>query len=664
MKRNSMGLLLALLWLPFVAIGQNKADKMTWWKEAKYGMFIHWGLYSVPAGVHNGVQADWYSEWIQSTLKIPVTDYAQYAARFNPQQFDAEAWVKLAKAAGMKYMVFTAKHHEGFAMFDSKASDFDIMDASPYGKDIVAALAKACKKHGMPFGLYYSQAQDWHHRGGSAMNGQWDDAQKGDMDKYLDEVAVPQVKEILSNYGDIKILWWDTPTGMNPDRAAKFLPELAKHPNLIYNDRLGGNVHGDLETPEQYIPATGIPGKNWEACMTMNESWGYKSSDNKWKNAGVIVRNLVDIASKGGNYLLNVGPTAQGIIPQPSVEILTQVGQWMDTNGEAIYGTSASPYRRLDWNGRCTQKMVGKKHMLYLHVYDMPSDGVLKLQGMGTKVKKAYALNNKKHPLPVEINRTNVNISLERVKADDFVTVIALEMDASPVVYNAPDIEAETLLFIRQAKVILKNHVPNGVIHYTTDGSVPSMLSPVGDGEIVIKDNDSFVLKALVFVDGMPVSGLTEKSFSKAVPQKSLAVTDVNEGLKFKYFEGEWNLLPKFEELEVVNSGVAKGLDLNVSSVKKNYGLVFDGYLNVPESGVYLFSLASDDGSVLTIAGNTLMNDGLHGMGEKKIEMVLEKGFHPFELKFFQKDRNQGLRLKWSTGGAKYVEVPMGNYFH
>jgi alpha-L-fucosidase len=270
--------------------------------------------------------------------KIPVARYAEYTKEFNPVKFDAAAWVRIAKAAGMKYIVITSKHHDGFAMFHSATSPYNIYDATPFKRDPLAELAAACKQEGIRLGFYYSQAQDWHHPGGAASGGHWDPAQDGDMTEYIKNIAVPQVKEILTKYGDDvpAVLWWDTPHNMTPERAAMLADLLALKPGIITNNRLGGGYKGDTETPEQHIPATGYPGRDWETCMTMNDTWGFKSYDNNWKPTQTLIRNLCDIASKGGNYLLNVGPTSEGEIPAPSVERLAEVGKWMQVNGAAI----------------------------------------------------------------------------------------------------------------------------------------------------------------------------------------------------------------------------------------------------------------------------------------------------------------------------------------
>src|SRR3954466_14751347 len=303
--------------LPAVPSTETLADhdaRMKWWREARFGMFIHWGIYSVPAGVHKGKEmGPRIGEWIQQEMKIPVAEYAEYAQQFNPVKFDGDAWVRLAKEAGMKYIVITSKHHDGFAMFKSAASPFNIVDATPYHRDPLKELAAACQREGIKLGFYYSQAQDWHHAGGAARRGRWDPAQEGDMTEYIKNIAVPQVREILTKYGPIAVLWWDTPDNppfmMTRERADLLAPLLKLQPGIITNNRLGGGYMGDTETPENRVPATGYP-RDWELCMTMNDTWGFKSYDTNWKSGEQLIRQLVDTASKGGNLLLNVGPTS------------------------------------------------------------------------------------------------------------------------------------------------------------------------------------------------------------------------------------------------------------------------------------------------------------------------------------------------------------------
>ena len=415
--------------------------RMEWFRAARFGMFIHWGVYSVPAGTYDGKQVKGIGEWIMCNGKIPMAEYQKFAKEYNPTNYDPDAWVKLAKEAGMKYMVITAKHHDGFANFETKASPWNIVQATPYGKDVLKPLAAACRKYGMKLGFYYSQAQDWNN-GGSECAGVWDPAQKQNMDEYIDKVAVPQMKELLSNYGEFPcVLWWDTSCDMNKERADKLIEVLKLKPGIIHNNRLGGGYKGDTETPEQYVPATGFPGRDWETCMTMNDTWGFKSYDNNWKSTETILRNLVDIASKGGNYLLNVGPNSLGEIPAPSIERLKAVGAWMKVNSDAIYGTTASPFKRLPW-GRCTKKISGDETTLYLHVFNWPADGKLVVPGLKNEVVKASVMEKNWYGghknLATSSDANGVTISVPSPAPDKISSTVVLQIKGVPEVVATP----------------------------------------------------------------------------------------------------------------------------------------------------------------------------------------------------------------------------------
>src|SRR2546425_1841376 len=399
----------SLLNSPSLETKAERDQRMKWWREARFGMFIHWGLYAVPAGEYKGQRSTRIGEWIMEWANIPRADYEKFAAQFNPVKFDAKEWVRIAKAAGMKYIVITSKHHDGFAMYNSKVSTYDIVDSTPYKKDPIKALAAETKKQGLKFCFYYS-ILDWHYpavyvdaagkdpTAGNRVT-KLHPGGKEEYVKYMKE----QLRELITTY-DPAVLWFDGEwvdwwTEADGKELYKFVRDLKS--DIIINNRVGKGrkgmeglskqdqqYAGDFGTPEQQIPPTGLPGIDWESCMTMNDTWGFKFYDDNWKSAEVIVRNLIDIASKGGNYLLNVGPTAEGVIPQPSVQRLADVGTWMKANGEAIYGATASPFAKQIAFGRATSK-PGR---IYLHVFDWPADGVLQVPSTGKLVTKAYLL--------------------------------------------------------------------------------------------------------------------------------------------------------------------------------------------------------------------------------------------------------------------------------
>lgn len=426
-------------------------QKMEWWREARFGMFVHWGLYAQPAGEWKGERIPGISEWIMARAKIPVNEYEKLAETFNPLKYNADEWVKLAKFAGMKYIVITSKHHDGFAMFDSDASDYNIVDATPFDRDPLKELAEACKKYGIRLGFYYSQAQDWHEPGGTYWNiedGQphWDpDLKREPLMNYINGKAVPQVKEILENYGGLDILWWDTPRRMT-EEAAQALQDVADdYPDLITNNRLYRPWPGDFSTPEQHIPPTGLD-YDWEVCMTMNTSWGYKWYDENWKSSEELIKMLVDIASKGGNFLLNVGPTAEGEFPEASVERLKEIGSWMQLNGESIYGTSASPFFKLPW-GRCTVKKVKGGTNLYLHVFDWPKTGQLTVPGFNGRVNDVYLLANPKQHFAWKFDDDNLNIHAPSVIFDEINTVVVVKLKGKyEVTSNKPNLREGSIL--------------------------------------------------------------------------------------------------------------------------------------------------------------------------------------------------------------------------
>lgn len=430
--------------------------RMAWWREARFGLFIHWGLYAIPAGEWGGKTN--YGEWIRNNAQIPIETYDKFVGQFNPVKFKAADWVKLAKDAGMKYIVITSKHHDGFAIFDSKISDFDVM-ATPFKRDILKELAEACRREGIKLCFYHS-IMDWHHPDYLPRR-PWEvkdrPAAGADYDRYVRYMKA-QLKELLTNYGDLGVLWFDgewesTWTEARGRDLYDYVRSL--QPGIIINNRVGAsrsgmegfsdnqNSAGDFGTPEQTIPATGIPGADWETCLTMNDNWGYNKNDQAWKSTRDLIQKLADIASKGGNFLLNVGPTSEGLFPGPSIDRLAAIGRWMKANGEAIHGTQASPFKSLAW-GRATQKAAGGGTRLYLHIFDWPKDGMLAVPGLLSDPRRAFLLADAGKAALAWARAEDaviVKVPAAASNADD--SVVVLELDGRPDVSDPPALNSD-----------------------------------------------------------------------------------------------------------------------------------------------------------------------------------------------------------------------------
>lgn len=406
-------------------------ERMEWWEDARFGMFIHWGIYSVPAGFYKGEAQTNSAEWIMNKGEIPIAEYEKFANEFNPEKFDAKEFVGLAKQAGMKYMVITAKHHDGFSMFDSKATDYNIVDATPFKRDVLKELAEECQKQGLKFGFYYSQAQDWHHPGG--LGNTWDkDLKRVSSDEYVYEKALPEVKQLLTEYGPIAIFWWDTPREMTKS-VVDSLHHIttALQPKIITNDRLGDDYPGDHKTFERNGPRYQPEAKYWELCQPVSGSWGYRSDDNNFKSVSTLIHNLINQSSKGGNYLLNVSPTSEGVLKADAVERMKAIGKWMGKNSEAIYGTQASPASTEPKWGRITMKTVDNKGLLYLHVYDWKDGASLPIRLMN-EVEECYLLTDKNRTFKTETLEDGIQVKLTGQAPDSTASVIVLKLKEMP----------------------------------------------------------------------------------------------------------------------------------------------------------------------------------------------------------------------------------------
>jgi len=642
--------------------------RMQWWREARFGMFIHWGLYSVPAGEWKGEKD--HAEWIRTTAQIPLEVYDGFRAQFNPVKFNAGEWVSMAKDAGMKYIVITSKHHDGFCLFNSTYTDFDIM-STPYQRDILKELSEACKKEGIKMCWYHS-IMDWHHPDYLPRR-DWEinrSVEGADFDRYVDYMK-SQLGELLSNYGEIGVLWFDGEWENTWNE--KYGKELygyvrSLQPSIIINNRVGaaregmegstkeGGFGGDFGTPEQQIPATGLPGVSWETCMTMNDHWGYNQHDKNWKSTQSIIQMLADIASKGGNYLLNIGPTAEGLFPQESIDRLREIGQWMKINGESIYGTGASPFPNLDW-GRCTQMNTPSGTRLYFHVFDRPADGKLFVPGLYNKPGNTFLLADAgKRPLETSRQDDAIIISLPEEASDPYDLVVIMDIEGRPDVNLPPAIRASASIFIDQTDVSITTERENIVNHYTTDGSMPVLASPLYTKPFEIDKTTTVSVRS--FRGEKPVSPVARLTITKVSPLPSHTIEKVKAGLHYRYFEGNWDSIPDFAVLAPVEEGTISNLNLSCKKQPDYYGIVYKGYLAIPADGVYTLYLASDDGSCLYIGQEKLIdNNGQHGIVEKSGTLALGAGLHPLLVTFFEKSGGDHIALSISGPGMKKQEV-------
>ena len=481
-----------------------------------------------------------------------------------------------------------------------------------------------------------------------------------------------QVKELLSNYGNIGVLWFDGEweSTWNQERGGDLYRYVrGLQPDIIINNRVSSGragmagtynpqaYAGDFGTPEQQIPATGL-GYDWETCMTMNDHWGYNKNDNNWKSTEDLIRKLVDIASKGGNFLLNVGPTAEGLFPQPSIERLAAIGRWMKTNGESIYGTSASVFEKLDW-GRCTIKP--KK--LYLHIFDWPESRQLPVPGLISRAETAYLLAVPNTSLEVAYTPGAAVLTLPEKAPDTIDSVVVMEFQEEPEVVNSPKIMADMEIFINQHEVRITGEAKDVETRYTLDGSDPQSTSSLYTEPIILSDTTR--VKCRFFRRDSAISPISQRYFRKVAPRPASPGENLLPGLHYDYFQGKWEKLPEFTGLKPVEAGEIASFDITHRQQKENFAFRFSGFISVPKDGVYTFYLVSDDGSRFLIGERIVVNnDGLHGPQEMTGRLALRAGLHPLSAEFFQGSGGLEFSLEYSGPGMERQMIPPASLFH
>jgi alpha-L-fucosidase len=657
---------------PLVETEEQHDDRMAWWRESRFGLFIHWGLYAIPGGYWEGRRTGG-AEWILNSVKIHPDDYMPLQQQFDPVDFDPMQWVMMAKNAGMKYIVITSKHHDGFCLWPSELTDFDVA-GTPFGRDILGELAEACRNEGIVLCLYHS-IMDWT-RPDYLPRRAWDDrpSDGADYQRYVTYMK-GQLQELVDRYQPA-VLWFDGEwegTWTHEDGQAMYDFVRTIDPAVIVNNRVdtgrtgmagltrSGGYRGDFGTPEQEIPATGMPfGVDWETCMTMNRSWGYQSFDMAFKPTEDLVRKLVDISSKGGNFLLNVGPDERGRFPNESIERLAEIGDWMQVNAESIHGTFASCFTELEW-GRCTRRnLADGDQRLYLHVFESPTTGMVRLPGLlnAPAGRGAYLLADPAvGPLAIERDGADLTVRLPDGMVAGIDTVLVLDIEGPAIVVSAPGIDVAEPVFLESTELGFSAASDRVEIRYTLDGTVPEIGSTLaGDSPVEIRR--SAMVQARCFFDGSPVGTIATTDLRRVEPLRAVQTLTSRPGLRWTTHLGAFERVADFADVEPSAEGVAASIDLSMQPRPENFGIRFTGFLEAPRTGIYRFSLDSDDGSRFILGDAVVVdNDGLHSALEKNGVIALEKGLHPLRLDYFEGTGQDDLILKWSGPGFELQPI-------
>ena len=664
---------------------------MQWWREARFGMFIHWGLYSEAGGVWKGAFLPGWSEWILNRLQIPPAEYqAELLPRFDPVDFDAAAWVRAARDAGMGYMVVTTKHHEGFAIWRSDVSELDIA-STRFGKpveeggrhrDPLKELADAAAAERMPLGFYYSLL-DWSHPDYLPRR-PWESrsAEGADYARYSAFMAA-QVRELLGGrYGTVAILWGDGDWehGMAEHRSDAIVAMARTlQPGILVNDRWA--QPGDYATPENKIPEAGLP-RPWETCMTLNDSWGYARDDVNFKSAAAVTRMLVDCVSKDGNFLLNVGPTGRGTIDGRTLGVLREVGSWMHAFGESVRGCGAAPLDQPSW-GRITWRAAPDGSVTaYLHLWEGAAQAGtdLRLPGVLDAPTSVRVLGESGPPRALA-ERDGADTLIRIVAAppaaegmpNAAAPVIAVHWSAMPAIARRATIAGDARIFIDSVPVAFEPVDAQCEIRVTTDGRAPNSSSPVAapnrEGIPSVTLRDTCTLRAATFWNGNQVGPETQAQFTRVEPRAPIARTESRPGLAVRLLEGAFDRVPAREALAAQDSAWrADVVDVQLPADRpaERFAVMLTGFIDVSRAGVYRFGLSSDDGSILEIDSTVVIDhDGPHGASEKTGDVALGAGRHRICIRFFEATGSESLALRWRPPGATELSaVPASRLSH
>lgn len=673
--------------LTVTAVVASAADRVPpdfrWWQEARFGMFIHWGLYSEAGGVWKQKFLPGWSEWMLNRLQIPPGVYYEtLLPRYDPSDFDAEAWVKLAKEAGMKYIVVTTKHHEGFANWPSAVSDRDVA-ATKFGRaaadggrarDPLKELAAACEREGIRLGFYYSLL-DWAHPDYLPRR-EWD---KRPLDgATYDAYAAfmkEQVREILDGrYGKVAILWGDGDWEHSArEHGSTEIVDMARdlQPGILVNDRWA--MPGDYATPENKIPDDG-PARPWETCMTLNGSWGYARDDHDFKAPPEVLRNLTDIVSKGGNYLLNIGPDGRGRIDEESAAVLRGVGAWMATHESAIRGNGIAPLPRPAWGRFTFARPQDGPAVLNAHLFEAPANGSLRLPGVVDDPTAVRVLGSEFPPPPFHRDGPDLVLDLPAASCEAIAkssphSVIAIEFARPPSIVEVPVILSDERDFVDSTSIAFQLPPEGAAIHVTTDGSEPTAASPTllrdAQGRCALAIDRTATIRARTSWRGAIGSGETLATFTRVHLQPAIPCAGTDHGLNAHIVIGDYKVVPAAATYDLSKTSVAtESITIPTAVPEDRFAIRFTGSIDVPTSGIFRFELSSDDGSELWINGvRVIDHGGLHGATPKSGDVALAKGCHALDVRMFESVGSHSVALRWRLpGAADFTSIPPTAY--